>query len=111
MPSTLDASAMKVLIYVPGRLVNSSNQPLPGQPLSVSYSFAEGRRHFNIIDGPTTSIPIANGTTDASGSFTVDVPSFRDDPFFQRYTVAGHEGFHLSSTGSGFNAFGDDTLR
>lgn len=91
-----------------GRLVTSANQPVPNHFLSVGYSLVEAMDYFGYIDGSVPSIPIATGTTDSTGAFTVDLPSFRDDPFFQKHAKPGSKGFELSTEGK---TLVDDTLR
>ncbi len=82
-----------------GQLVDSAHMPLPGQTLTLTYTFIEAMRYFGYIDGMVPTIKIDTVITDLEGRFSFEIPDFAKDPFFQRYRsdkyAAGR--FYMSS--------------
>lgn len=78
-----------------GRLVDFSRQGLPGRTLFLNYSVLEAMHYFGYVDGPVPIIEVTKATTDADGRFVLEVPTFTDDPFFQKYNDLPGE-FQLS---------------
>jgi hypothetical protein len=102
--------ALRALPTVPltGRLVDSSNHPIPNQNLVLKQDL-EDMNYFSQYDGGGDYIEIGRTRTDADGAFKFDVPAFPDDPYFEKDFRDGNERIFLSSLGTVFRD--DDTLQ
>ena len=80
------------------KLVDSSERPLPNQTLNVTYFLNQAMTYFGYLDGRVPVLPICTVKTDSNGEFTLTLPSFGDDPFFNgavtgRFQLSGENGF------------------
>jgi hypothetical protein len=65
-----------------GRLVDPKQKPLSDQTLRLEYFLLEVMTYFGYGDGSVPSLSIGDIKTDARGEFTVNIPAFGDDAFF-----------------------------
>jgi len=107
------------------RLVNSKQQPLSDQTLHLWYDLVEAMPFFGYVDGPVPHLLIATVKTNERGAVTLEVPTFAEDPFFEKYKTVAlevvfppedpsfqscNEGQFSVSSKSEFRSWRDDTL-
>ena len=72
------------------QLIDSADNPLPGEAIEVTYQLNQAMPFFNYIDGSVPELWVADAVTDNEGKFVLELPHFRDAPFFRKHGTRGH---------------------
>jgi len=75
-----------------GRLLSAKGEPLGGARLFFTYFLSEAAEYFGYADGMAPPLEVAHAITGADGAFAVELPVWRDDPFFSASVERASDG-------------------
>lgn len=90
-----------------GRLLTTKGEPLFRARIFFTYFLAEAADFFGYADGMAPSLEVAEAVTGPDGAFAVELPVWRDDPFFAASVERAADGrpgfgtFEITTEGEG----------
>jgi hypothetical protein len=75
-----------------GRLLTAKGEPLASARICFTYFLAEAADYFGYADGMTPPLEVAHAITGTDGTFAVELPVWRDDPFFAASVARASDG-------------------